>query len=276
MSQLGRKMKEDLELYGLAQKTQIAYLREVRKLKEFYGKSPGLITEKELRDYYLHLVRELQISESRFYQVNGGIKFFYSVTLARGWRALNIVRPRRRKELPAVLTKEEVQRLLQATENLKHRCILTLIYSAGLRISEARHIKVQDIDSKKMLIKVNQGKGNKDRYTILGQRTLMLLREYWRTCRPKDWLFPGVPDTKPLNPKSIERVFKKACQKAGIKRHVTVHSLRHSFATHLMEDGTNLRYIQNLLGHSRISTTMIYTHVCQDHLRNVTSPIDTL
>ena len=162
-----------------------------------------------------------------------------------------------------------------AIPNLKHRAILTVIYSAGLRIGEARMLKVADIDSKRMLIKINQGKGNKDRYTILARQTLMLLRQYYRAYQPQDWLFPGVPSTNPISDRTIGLVFKKACEKSGIKKAVTPHSLRHSFATHLMESGVNLRYIQNLLGHQSPETTAIYTHVSHHHISKIISPIDT-
>ena len=277
MSHLGKKMKEDLILGGLSNKTQSAYLREVKKLKEFYQKTPDLITEEELRKYFLYLSQELKVSESLFTQALCGIKFFYTKTLKRNWKTFEIVKHKKQKRLPLILSKEEIKKMFAASAipNLKHRAILTVIYSAGLRIGEARMLKVADIDSKRMLIKINQGKGNKDRYTILARQTLMLLRQYYRAYQPQDWLFPGVPSTNPISDRTIGLVFKKACEKSGIKKAVTPHSLRHSFATHLMESGVNLRYIQNLLGHQSPETTAIYTHVSHHHISKIISPIDT-
>jgi integrase/recombinase XerD len=276
MSYLGRKMQEDLKLRGLSKKTQSAYLREVRKLKEFYQKSPDLITEEELRKYFLYYTQELNVSESLFTQAICGIKFFYTNTLDRNWKTFKIVKPQKQKRLPEILSKEEIKKVLNANvlSNLKHRCILTVIYSAGLRVGEVCRLKISDIDSKSMVIKITQGKGNKDRYTILAHRTLMLLRQYYRSYRPVDWLFPGEPSSKHICEGTVEVVFKRACEKSGIKKHVTVHCLRHSFATHLMESGVNLRYIQDLLGHHSIKTTVVYTQVRKEHIGKIISPMD--
>ena len=277
MSYLGRKMQEDLKLRGLSKKTQSAYLREVRKLKEFFQKSPDLITEQELRKYFLYYSQELNASESLFTQAICAIKFFYTKTMDRNWKTFQIVRPKKQKRLPVILNKEEIKKILDVNviPNLKHRCILTVIYSGGLRIGEACRLKISDIDSKSMVIKITQGKGNKDRYTVLANQALMLLRQYYRSYRPVDWLFPGEPSSKHICERSVELVFKKACEKSGINKDVTVHSLRHSFATHLMESGVNLRYIQKLLGHSSIRTTVVYTHVCKHHIGKIINPIDT-
>jgi integrase/recombinase XerD len=278
MSYLGRKMQEDLKLHGLSKRTQTAYLREVRKLKDFYQKSPDLITEEELRKYFLYYTQELNVSESLFTQAICGIKFFYTKTLDRNWKTLKIVKPRKQKRLPVILSKEEIKKMLDANvlSNLKHRCILTVVYSAGLRVGEVCRLKISDIDSKSMVIKITQGKGNKDRYTILSHRALMLLRQYYRSYRPEDWLFPGEPSSNHICVGTVELVFKKACEKSGIKKHVTVHCLRHSFATHLMESGVNLRYIQDLLGHRSIETTVVYTHVRKEHIGKIISPMDTI
>lgn len=278
MSYLGRKMQEDLKLHGLSKRTQTAYLREVRKLKDFYQKSPDLITEEELRKYLLYYTQELNVSESLFTQAICGIKFFYTKTLDRNWKTLKIVKPRKQKRLPVILSKEEIKKMLDANvlSNLKHRCILTVVYSAGLRVGEVCRLKISDIDSKSMVIKITQGKGNKDRYTVLSHRALMLLRQYYRSYRPEDWLFPGEPSSNHICVGTVELVFKKACEKSGIKKHVTVHCLRHSFATHLMESGVNLRYIQDLLGHRSIETTVVYTHVRKEHIGKIISPMDTI
>lgn len=223
MSYLGRKMQEDLKLRGLSKKTQSAYLREVRKLKEFYQKSPDLITEEELRKYFLYYSQELNVSGALFTQAICGIKFFYTKTLNRNWKTFQIVRPIKRKRLPVTLSKEEIKKILDVNviPNLKHRCILTVIYSGGLRIGEVCRLKISDIDSKNMVIKITQAKGNKDRYTILANKALMLLRQYYRSYRPEDWLFPGEPPTKHISERSVELILKKACEKSGIKKDVT-------------------------------------------------------
>jgi site-specific recombinase XerD len=180
------------------------------------------------------------------------------------------------KKLPVVLSREEIQAIFSATENLKHRALLMTIYSAGLRVSEAVHLKVSDLDSYRMVIRVEQGKGQKDRYTLLAQRTLEVLRDYWREYRPSGWLFPGNPATEPLSVSSVQRVFGKVLVRAAIKKAASVHTLRHSFATHLLEDGTDLYHIQRLLGHTTPKTTTIYLHLSRKDLRSVTSPLDVM
>jgi len=219
---------------------------------------------------------DLNVSDSLLGQAVCGIKFFYTVTLNREWRTLQYIRIKKKKKLPVILSKEEVREILEKIVNLKHQFILSVIYSGGLRIGEACRLKIQDVDSKRMLIKINLGKGKKDRYTILGAQTLRLMKEYLKTFQPKEWLFPGQPKSKHISARAVELVFHKACNLAGIRKKVTVHSLRHSFATHLMENGTNFRLIQAILGHSRPSTTLIYTHVCKYHIEELTSPIDSI
>lgn len=276
MSYYGRKMKEDLLLRGFSKKTISAYLREMKKLIEFYQKSPELISEYELRNYFIYLRDQKKISESLLSQALCGIKFFYTKTLNRRWNIFNILKHKKNKALPNILSKSEIRNIINVTKNLKHRAILAVIYSGGLRISEVCRLKVADIDSKRMIIKINNSKNNKDRYTILSNKTLKILKEYWQDYRPVDWLFPGFPATKEISTRSVVLVFQKACEIAGIKKKVSVHSLRHSFATHLMEDGTNLRVIQSLLGHYSIKSTVIYTHVCDYRKKNIVSPMDTI
>jgi integrase/recombinase XerD len=178
------------------------------------------------------------------------------------------------KRLPVVLSSQEVQAIFSATRNLKHRALLMTIYSAGLRVSEVVHLKVSDIDSQRMMIRVRQGKGQKDRYTLLAQRTLEVLREYWKEYRPQDWLFPGKPENEALSVSAVQRVFEKVLLQAGIKKPASVHTLRHSFATHLLEAGTDLYHIQRLLGHTSPKTTAIYLHLSRKNLGGVTSPLD--
>jgi site-specific recombinase XerD len=178
------------------------------------------------------------------------------------------------KKLPVVLSREEIRGIFSAIKNLKHRALLMAIYSAGLRVSEVVHLKVSDLDSQRMTIRVQQGKGQKDRYTLLSQRTLEVLRDYWRAYRPQDWLFPGKPATQPLSVSAVQRVFGMVLLRAGIKKPASVHTLRHSFATHLLEDGTDLYHIQRLLGHASPKTTTVYLHLSRKDMRSVRSPLD--
>jgi site-specific recombinase XerD len=209
-------------------------------------------------------------------QAYSGLKFFYETTLKRDWDGFRIPRVKMRKKLPVVLSQQEVQVLFSAVRNLKHRAILMTIYSAGLRLNEAIHLKVSDIDSQRMMIRVEQGKGDKDRYTLLASRTLDILREYWREYRPHDWLFYSRSFERPLSSRTVQVVLERALHQAGIKKPATVHTLRHSFATHLLEAGTDLYHIQHLLGHKSPQTTTIYLHLSRRDLVKVISPIDLL
>jgi len=204
------------------------------------------------------------------------LKFFYETTLKRDWEGFRIPKGKMGRRLPIVLSQQEVEALFGAIKNLKHRAILMTIYSAGLRISEALHLRLSDIDSQRMTIRIEHGKGNKDRYTLLGKRNLDILREYWKKYRPRDWLFCNPSRKKPLSTNAVRRVFYKALRKAGIKKHAIVHTLRHSFATHLLEAGTDLYHIQHLLGHTNPKTTAVYLHLSRKELTKVTSPLDLL
>jgi site-specific recombinase XerD len=228
----------------------------------------------EIRKYLHHLIQEKKACQSSISQAYSALKFFYETTLKRDWNGFRIPRVKMGKKLPVVLSREEIQAIFSATENLKHRALLMTIYSAGLRVSEVVHLKVSDLDSQRMVMRVQQGKGQKDRYTILSQRTLEVLRDYWREYRPQDWLFPGNPATEPLSVSAVQRVFGKVLLRAGIKKPASVHTLRHSFATHLLEDGTDLYHIQRLLGHTSPKTTTVYLHLSRRDLRSVTSPLD--
>jgi len=239
-----------------------------------YGRSPEELGDKETKDYLYFLLKEKGASRSKINQTYSAIKFFYERTLNKEWDPLKLPRGKERKRLPVVLSVEEVQRIFSATKNLKHRTIFETIYSGGLRIGEALLLRVADIDSQRMMIRLCQAKGNKDRYTLLGERTLKRLREYWSVYRPKEWLFPTKGFDKPLTPSMIQRVFKRSVQDAGIRKQVSVHTLRHCFATHLLEAGTDLYYIQRLLGHTTAKTTAIYLHISQRDLSRIKSPID--
>ncbi len=269
MTPLRQRMIEDMQLRGLSEKTQEAYVRAVRQLAEHYGKSPDRISEEELRQYFLYLKNVKHASRSACTIALCGIKFFYQYTLRRQWTTLDLVRPPREKKLPVVLSTAEVRRILGCLHHQRYRVCLSTIYSCGLRVREGVHLQVRDIDSDRMSVHVRHGKGAKDRYVPLPQCTLEMLRQYWCTHRHAMWLFPartraGVPPstaTKPMSVSGVQKAFKAALQESGVQKPATVHTLRHSYATHLLEAGVNLRLIQAYLGHSSPQTTAIYTHV---------------
>ena len=264
-----------MSLQGFTDKTIEAYVHSVKYLCEYYGVSPGKITAEQIKDFQHHIMLKYKGSSS-VTKFHGGIKFFYTYTLDRPEMTKALLSPKKRpRKLPVVLDKQEVFSILDVINNLKHKAILTTIYSAGLRISEATNLKVADIDSKRMQIHVCQGKGKRDRYTILANKTLEILRIYWKTCKPVEWLFPpnGRKDDQ-IHVRSIQNVFGRALEKTGIKKPATVHTLRHSFATHLLESGIDIHQIQLLLGHTNITTTTVYLHLRRKDLVGIKSPID--
>jgi site-specific recombinase XerD len=266
------QLRADLQLKGITPRTQHNYLREADNLEQYFGKSPEELQESEIKNYLLHLLNDKKVSEGTFRFYVAALKALYR-TLNREWLVENICYPKRKKTLPVVLDLSEVEALFAVTENIKHKAILMIIYSSGLRISEAANLKITDIDSKRMMVRVQQGKGSKDRYTILSQTALEQLRQYWRQYRPKEWLFEGSNDTH-LSITSIWQIFHDAKKRAGITKPVSPHSLRHSFATHLVEAGTSLHHVQLLLGHRSPTTTTVYLHVSRLNLAQVTSPLD--
>jgi integrase/recombinase XerD len=276
MGRLQDQMRMDLELKNLSPRTRSCYLAWMRSFALYFHRSPEGLGDPEIREYLHYLIQEKKASQSGISQAYSALKFFYETTLKRDWNGFKIPRVQVGKKLPVVLSQQEVQAILSATGNLKHRALLMTIYSAGLRISEVVHLKVSDIDSQRMTIRVQQGKGGKDRYTLLARRTVEVLREYWREYRPSDWLFPGKPATRPLSVSAVQRVFGKVLHRARIKKPASVHTLRHSFATHLLEAGTDLYHIQRLLGHTSPKTTAIYLHLSRKDLGGVTSPVDLL
>lgn len=276
MGKLRDKMKQDMELKHLSERTIDTYLKCVENFVKHYGKSPEDMGHDGIRDYLYYLLKEKESSQASISQHYSALKLFYQTTLGRDWEALKIPRSKREKKLPVVLSKEEIWAIFEEVHNLKHLAILMTIYSGGLRLSEAINLKVSDIDSQRMMIRVNQGKGHKDRYTLLGERTLDVLRIYYKDTKPKEWLFPSTTPDKPIGASSIQKAFNVALIKANIKKKASVHTLRHSFATHLLEDGTDIPYIQNLLGHSDSRTTSIYLHVARKKLSKVVSPIDNI
>jgi len=233
------------------------------------------ITEGEIKNYMMHLVEERNVSESYQNQAINAIKFYYEKVLGGDRKYYNIDRPFKPKKLPIVLSEEEVKRIIKSIDNLKHRCMILLIYSGGLRISELVNLKIQDIDSKRMMIHVKGAKGKKDRMTLLSEKVLVQLRQYFKEYKPKEYLFEGQLGGVYAS-RSLQEVFQNACRKAKIVKQATVHTLRHSFATHLLENGTDLRYIQELLGHESSKTTEIYTHITTKGMENIKSPLDNL
>jgi len=276
MSTLREQMLAELQLKGLTEKTQKIYLREVSNYAKYFGKSPEELGEKELKEYLLYLLNERKLAKGTYRFYYQGLKFLYKHTLKREEVVEKIRCPRGKKKLPVVLDLAEVKTLLSVMENLKHRAILMITYSAGLRISETARLKVSDIDSKRMMVRVQQGKGGKDRYTILSKTALECLRQYWRQYRPKEWLFEGQKEGTHVCLSSIRQIFVEAKERAGITKPVSPHTLRHSFATHLIETGTSLHHVQLLLGHRSPTTTTVYLHVSRMNLAQVTSPLDSI
>ena len=231
------------------------------------------ITTEEINAYILELIRTRNISASQQNQRINAIKFYYEKVLGHEKVYVSIERPRKENRLPNVLSKEEILKILSSIKNLKHRCIIGIIYSGGLRRNEVLNLKIEDIDSGRMLIKIRGGKGRKDRYTLLSKKILEELREYYNQYKIKDWLFEG-QNKDQYSAESVSKIFKRAIEKSGIKKKATPHTLRHSFATHLLEQGTDLRHIQELLGHSSSKTTEIYTHVSKKEIGNIKNPLD--
>jgi len=276
MNTLREKMLAELQLRGITPKTQTAYLREIAKLENYFNKSPEELGELEVKEYLVHMLEDRGLSSGTYKYYAAGIKFLYRTTLNRGEVVEKIKYPKAKIKLPVVLDLSEVRTMLSVMENLKHRAVLTITYSAGLRVSETAHLKVTDIDSKRMMVRVRQGKGGKDRYTILSKTTLECLREYWRAYRPKDWLFEGQKEGSHICYTSIRNIFVEAKERAGITKPVGPHSLRHAFATHLIEAGTSLHHVQLLLGHKSPKTTTVYLHVSKMNLAQVCSPLDSI
>lgn len=274
MGKLRDQMLTDLQLCGAKPRTQESYLREAENLAKYFNRSPAELGEAELKEYLLYLIKERHLSEGTFRYYVAGLKFLYRTTLKREWPVEKIRYPRAKRKLPVVLDLSEVESLFSVTKNLKHKAMLMLTYSAGLRVSEAARLKLTDIDSKRMTVRISQGKGGKDRYSILSQTTLEHLRQYWKKYRPTEWLFEGQKKDDPISLSTIQSIFRAAIKRAGITKPVSVHTLRHSFATHLIEAGTSLHHVQLLLGHRSPTTTTVYLHVSRLNLSQVTSPLD--
>ncbi len=269
-------MIDNMILRGMAVKTQDSYVRAVAQLATFYNRSPDQIADNEVQAYLVHLIRKRKLSWSSCNIAVYGLRFFYHQTL--GWEktSFHIPGPRKPSRLPEILSREEVARLFAHTRLPRHRVLLMTAYSAGLRVSELVHLRVEHIDSDRMMIRVEQGKGAKDRYTLLSSRLLEELRSYWRLEQPHPWLFPQRKAPLPMNTTTAQRLYIAAKKRAGIKKLGSLHALRHAFATHLLEAGTDLPTIQRLLGHRNITSTMRYLHLARKSVTGRSSPLDLL
>jgi integrase/recombinase XerD len=268
-------VRREMRLRNYSHKTIKSYVSCLRSYVTYIKpKHPRDANESIIKDYLLHLIEEKKFTASTVNQVFNALRFLYIELYKMPFTIGSLPRPKKEKQLPVVLSQEEVVRILDAVDNLKHKTILMLIYSAGLRVGEVVRLKIEDIDSDRKLIYLKSAKGKKDRYTLLSDVALENLREYFKSYRPKEYLFEGAPGRKHIAERSVQEVFKRAAGMAGIRKPVTVHSLRHSFATHLLEAGTDLRYIQEVLGHASSKTTEIYTHVSKQKLGKIINPLD--
>jgi site-specific recombinase XerD len=285
MSPLRKRFLEDMQLHGYSPKTQSCYVGAVRGLARHYGKSPDLLTEEQLRQYFLHLTLEKKVARATATIALCAIKFFFQHTLQRNWTCFKILRPPKSKKLPVVLSREEVQKILGCVHTPIYRVCLTTIYAGALRLNEGCCLQIADLDTDRMLLRVS-GKGNKQRLVPLAQRTLDRLRELWPSHRSPVWLFPALTrhgfkhsvahNAGPITHSTLQRAFGRALQQSGVRKAAHVHTLRHSMATHLLEAGVNLRVIQNILGHATPNTTALYTHLTQQVRDSVNAPINEL
>jgi integrase/recombinase XerD len=275
ISPLRQRMIDDMTARRFKEKVQKDYVRHVRTFAAFLGRSPDTATSEDLRRFQLHMAKQ-QIGAPTINSAIAALRFFFIVTLERP----DLVRPLRivaePRKAPVVLSREEVARLLEAAPGLKYKAALSVAYGAGLRVSEVANLKVSDIDSERMTLRVEQGKGQRDRTVMLSPRLLELLRQWWKAAHPQVWLFPGQNPINPVTARQINRAVAAAKDLAGISKRVSPHTLRHSFATHLLEQGADIRVIQVLLGHAKLETTALYTRVAVSTIRDVESPLDRL
>jgi integrase/recombinase XerD len=276
VTSLRQRMLEDLQIRHYSPTTIRLYLYAVREFAKHFGKPPDQLGAEHIRQYQLFLIKDKQASQSTCIQLVCALRFFYTHTLNHKIEIERIPFPRRERKLPLILSREEVQALLEAPGDLRHRAMLAILYGSGLRVSEVARLKVADIDSARNVLWVRSGKGRRDRQALLPPKLRELLRCYWRSQRPTDWLFPGADPTQPISVKTIFRACRQAARSAGIARSVHPHLLRHAFATHLLEAGVNLRTIQFLLGHANLETTARYLQVADVNVRATTSPLESL
>lgn len=275
MRPLRQRFIEDMGIRNLAESTQKSYVSAMRKLAGYYRRAPDELSEEEVRRYLLYLTQEKKVSASTFRQDISALRFFYTVTLNREWMIHHLPYPRVSKKLPEVRSREEVRRLIRGARSLRDKTLLSVAYSTGARVGEVMGLRLSDIDRAQGLIHIRCGKGAKERRALLSQKLLVLLERFWKEYRPKDYLFSNA-DGKPLGEGVLQKLCKDAALRAGIRKRVYPHILRHSFATHLLESGTDIRTVQVLLGHSQIVTTAGYLKVTTHQLNKVKNPLDAL
>lgn len=276
MTPLRRRMIEDMQMRNFAKNTQRNYVHAVAQFAGHFRTTPERLGLEHIREYLIHLIQQQHASRSTYNVTRCGLKFFYRVTLGRDWAFERIAIPRQESKLPVVLTRSEVARLLATPKRIKTRALLTTCYATGLRVSELVSLQLNDIDSQRMVIRVHQAKGRKDRHAPLSPRLLDLLREYWKDRRPRHYLFPGRDPKRPLESQTVQHNLRKATRQARIEKRITPHVLRHTFATHLLEAGVDLRTIQVVLGHRSLRSTSLYTHISVQNIRKVSMSIDLL
>jgi integrase/recombinase XerD len=276
MTPLRQRMTEDMQVRNLSPLTIKIYIDAVAKFAKFFHKSPASLGPEEIRTYQVYLIHEKKASWSAFNIAVSALRFLYMVSLEKDWAFKKIPYGQRPKTKPVILSLEEVCSFIKGLINLKYRVLVMLAYSTGLRISEVLHLRLSDIDSKRMMIRVELGKGQKDRYVPLSPTLLQWLRIYWKAARPASYLFPGQVPGRPQTIESVNKAITSACKAAGISKHINPRMLRHSFATHLLESGTNIRIIQALLGHRSLNTTAIYTTVSSTTIHATASPLELL
>ena len=277
MTPLRQRMTEDMQVRNLALNTQTSYVQQVSLFARHFNKSPELLGPEDIRTYQVFLTNEKKLAPGSVLITVSALRFLYKVSLKKDWSFEDMIPTAKKPQrLPVILSPEEVLQFLSSVGSTKHRAILTTCYAAGLRISEAVHLKPVDIDSQRMVIRVEQGKGQKDRYVMLSPKLLETLRSYWRTVRTKDWLFEGDVPGQPINRSSVELACQKARRCSGIRKPITPHSMRHAFAVHLLESGTDVRTIQLLMGHRSLATTARYLRIATSKVCSTSSPLDLL
>jgi integrase/recombinase XerD len=277
MTILRQRMSEDMQVRNFSQNTQLSYLQQVSLFARHFGKSPAELGPEEIRTYQIYLTNEKKLCPGSIHIAVAALRFLYKVTLKKSWTLGDVLPlPKKQHKLPVVLSPEEVLQFLDCVQSIKHRAILTTCYAAGLRVSEAVHLKPSAIDSKRMVLRVELGKGRKDRYVMLSPKLLEALRIYWRARRPKEWLFPGDLPGQPITRNAVEQACHKAHRLSGLSKPVTPHCLRHAFAVHLLEAGTDVRTIQLLLGHRSLATTARYLRIATSKVCATSSPLDLL
>ena len=277
MTSLRQRMMEDMQVRNLSPLTQTCYVQQVSLFARHFSKSPEVLGPEEIRSYQVYLTNEKKLAPASILIAVAALRFLYKVTLHKGWSSEDIIpAPKKPQKLPIVLSPEEVRHFLSCVASPKHRTILTTCYAAGLRVSEAAALQVTDIDSQRMVIRVEQGKGQKDRYVMLSPRLLEILREWWRSQKPKRWLFPSDIPGRHITRYAVEQACQEAHRASRLSKPVTPHSLRHAFAVHLLEQGTDIRRIQLLLGHRSLATTARYLRIATSKVCSTTSPFDLL